>query len=168
MRIGTDTVTHIRKLQLTDKESIHAILKATNVFSDKEVEVAMELVDEFLNDPTQKDYDLYVSVDEHDAALGYICFGPVALTNGTFDLYWIAVKPSCHHRGIGKELLLYTEEVIWSRDGQLIVLETSSQPKYENTRRFYIRNGYKEVARISNYYNMDDDLVIYGKYMSHN
>jgi hypothetical protein len=47
-----------------------------------------------------------------------------------------------------------------------VVAETSSQPKYENTRRFYLKCDYLEVARIRDYYKPGDDLVVYGKYLS--
>jgi hypothetical protein len=47
----------------------------------------------------------------------------------------------------------------------LVVAETSSQPKYEKTRRFYLTRGYAELARIRDYYRRGDDLVVYGKYL---
>ena len=41
---------------------------------------------------------------EGDAVLGYYCIGPTPATEGTFDLYWIAVEPSLHGRGVGSAL----------------------------------------------------------------
>ena len=68
--------------------------------------------------------------------------------------------------GIGKQLLVHAEETIRKRSGNLVVAETSSQPKYDNTRKFYLHNAYAEMARLKDYYKPDDDLVIYGKYLS--
>ena len=52
------------------------------------------------------------------------------------------------------------------RGGRLIIAETSSKPSYDGTNRFYVRNSYCEMARIRNYYEKGDDLVVYGKYFS--
>jgi hypothetical protein len=56
--------------------------------------------------------------------------------------------------------------MVKSQGGRLIIAETSSRPKYEKTRKFYLSNKYEELARIKDYYQIDDDLVIYGKYVS--
>ena len=105
-------------------------------------------------------------MDGSGEIIGYYCVGPTPLTRGTYDLYWIAVKPSLHGSGIGKQLLHHAEEWVMAQEGRLIVAETSSQPKYESTRMFYIKNEYREVARVRDYYTVGDDLVIYGKYVS--
>ena len=156
----------IRKLQQEDKEQIRTILEGTVVFTKEEIDVAVELMEIFLEDQDQHDYDMYTAVEQENDVLGFVCMGATPLTEGTFDLYWIAVKSSHHHRGIGKQLLEHAEGVVRSNGGRLLIAETSSQPKYDNTRSFYIKNHYQEVARIKNYYKQDDDLVIYGKYLS--
>ena len=68
---------------------------------------------------------------------------------------------------IGKTLLKHSEELVKSRGATLMIAETSSKPSYDNTNRFYLRNAYREVARIRNYYAEGDDLVVYGKYFSY-
>lgn len=153
----------IRKLQYGDREQIRQFIIETEVFTYAEISVAMELIDTFLNSQKQTDYDCYSAV-EGDEVLGYICLGPTPVTNGTFDLYWIVVKPSEHGSGVGKNLMKYAEDVVKQNQGRLLIAETSSQPKYEKTREFYIRVGYTELARIKDYYKVGDDLVMYGKY----
>jgi ribosomal protein S18 acetylase RimI-like enzyme len=74
------------------------------------------------------------------------------------------VHPRLHKKRIGHELLDHCEGQVKMMGGKLLVVETSSQPKYETTRRFYLRHQYIEAARIKNYYAQDDDLVIYSKY----
>ena len=156
----------IRQLQPTDKYPIRIILEETSVFTKEEIQVALELIDTALNNPFQNDYMIYSGVSQDGNVLGYYCVGPTPLTIGTYDLYWIAVKPSIHNNGIGKQLLDHAESLVGARGGHLVVAETSSQPKYESTRKFYSRAGYKELARIKDYYKKDDDLVVYGKYVS--
>jgi len=155
----------IRPLRAEDRPTLVEIIRKTGVFTDDEVDVAMELIDIVLTQPGQKDYQIY-SAEENSKVLGYYCIGPTPMTVGTFDLYWIAVDPSIHNKGVGKQLLRHCENLIREQSGRLIIAETSSQEKYYNTRQFYIHNDYSEVARIKDYYKADDDLVIYGKYVS--
>jgi ribosomal protein S18 acetylase RimI-like enzyme len=153
----------IRKLQYGDREQIRQFIMDTEVFTYAEISVAMELIDTFLNNPKQIDYDCYSAVEENEVR-GYICLGPTPVTDGTYDLYWIVVKPSEHGSGVGKSLMKFAEDVVKQNQGRLLIAETSSQPKYQKTRDFYTRVGYTELARIKDYYKVSDDLVIYGKY----
>jgi GNAT superfamily N-acetyltransferase len=162
-RLGRRTM--VRRLRAEDREPLHRILRATGVFTDDEVEIALELIDAALNRPEQKDYIIY-TYEDASGVQGYYCVGPTPATASTFDLYWIAVNPDVHGRGVGSVLQAHAEELIRSRGGQLIIAETSSQPRYENTRMFYLKRGYAEVARIRDYYRGGDDLVVYGKYLS--
>lgn len=157
----------IRPLKQDDVSPLTDILHRTGVFTPDEVGVAVELMNIYLNQPRQRDYELYTALTGNMCA-GYTCFGPTPLTTGTFDLYWIAVDPNQHNKGIGKSLLRHAEEVLIGRGGRLIVAETSSQPKYKGTRMFYDHSGYRELARIRDYYKPGDDLVVYGRYISHN
>ena len=102
----------IRKLQNNDREQIYSLLVATNNFTADEVKVAMELVDIYLNNPSQEDYLLFVDVDDSDKVNGYVCIGPRPLTTGTYDLYWIAVNPTCQARGIGSALISFIEDYL--------------------------------------------------------
>ncbi|HTX20226.1 MAG TPA: GNAT family N-acetyltransferase [Bacteroidota bacterium] len=153
----------IRPLRREDREPIERLLRETDVFSEEEIGVAMELVGVYLDDPNQKDYELFSSVDDGGVLSGYVCLGPTPATQGTFDLYWIAVTPSEQARGVGTKLLGFVEGLLRSRGGRLLVAETSSTPKYDKTRAFYEKKGFAQNARIKDYYKPGDDLVIYGK-----
>ncbi len=161
---GTDT-TVVRPLKREDRSDIHVLLEETGVFTQDEVSIALELIDAVLDKPGQRDYIIYSCVSEGEV-VGYYCIGPTPATASTFDLYWIAVKPSAQGRGIGGTLNAHAETLVQSMGGRLLIAETSSQPKYLNTRKFYINHGYTELARIAHYYRPGDDLVVYGKYLS--
>lgn len=154
----------IRPLQHEDREPIHRLLLETDVFTREEIEIALELMDIALNRPEQTDYIVYTYEDAGQVT-GYYCIGPTPATESTYDLYWIATKPSEHGKGIGTSLDEHATELIRSRGGRLVIAETSSRPKYEQTRRFYLARGYAELARIRDYYRSGDDLVVYGKYL---
>ncbi|MGH2566704.1 MAG: GNAT family N-acetyltransferase [Bacteroidota bacterium] len=155
----------IRSFQKEDIQPLIEILRATGAFRPEEIEVAVELMNIVVEEPQQQDYIMYTAVDEAGVVRGYYCVGPTAMTLGTFDLYWIAVDPATQRKHIGTELLKHCHALVQSQQGRLIVVETSSQPKYDPTRLFYVRNGYSEEARIKDYYAAGDDLVIYTKHL---
>lgn len=155
----------IRKFVAQDLEAVKDILLKAEVFSREEIEVAFEVIDVYLSNPKQRDYELYASVDEINSVVGYLCIGSTPITKGTFDLYWIAVRPDSVRKGVGRELLKFAENLVRSKNGRLLVAETSSQPRYEEARKFYMANGFELVAKIKDYYDVNDDLLIYGKYL---
>lgn len=154
----------IRPLGREDRGPLRDLVVATGVFTEDEVEIALELIDAVLDDPAQKDYIIRV-YEEGGKAAGYYCVGPTPATEGTFDLYWVAVDPALHGRGIGRALDDHACALIRGMSGRLVIAETSSLPRYGPTREFYRRRGYTEIARITDYYRPGDDLVVYGKYL---
>lgn len=155
----------IRPLRREDKEPINNLLRATDVFSDEEIDVAIELIQISLEDENQKDYEIFSYVNSEGQVTGYVCFGPTPATQGTYDLYWVAVSPSEHGKGIGSQLLQFAEEHVRAKGARFLIAETSSTPKYEKTRTFYERKGFAKVAHVKEYYKPGDDLIIFGKYL---
>jgi GNAT superfamily N-acetyltransferase len=153
----------IRLLSREDRGPLRDLVVATGVFTEEEVEIALELIDAVLGVPEQTDYIIRVCEEEGKVA-GYYCVGPTPATEGTFDLYWVAVDPALHGKGIGRALDDHACELIRGMSGRLIIAETSSLPRYSKTRDFYVRRGYTEIAKIADYYRPGDDLVVYGKY----
>ena len=149
-----------------DSEAVLSLVRATGMFTPAEISVAQELVEIYLGQPQQTDYLLVVVENDAGRVVGYMAYGPTPLSEGVYDLYWMAVAPGQQGRGHGKELVRWLEEKVRDERGRLILIETSSQPKYEGTRRFYISLGYQEVSRIRDYYKPGDDRITYAKYFS--
>lgn len=155
----------IRSLQKEDRDKIEQMLRDTNNFNENEITVAMELVDIYLNNSNQKDYEIFVDTEQDGFINGYVCIGQRPLTRSTYDLYWIAVNPSVQSKGIGTKLIKYIEDHIKKKNGSLILIETSGKPSYEKERRFYEKNNYNKIAEIKDFYDKGDSLVIYCKYI---
>ena len=153
----------LRPLTRTDRDRLINLLHATGVFTREEIDIARELIDVVLDQPHQQDYVVTVFEEEGRVA-GYYCLGPTPGTDGTFDLYWIAVDPALQGKGLGAMLDRHAEAYVRSRHGRLIIAETSSTSRYDRTRAFYAHRGYTEVSRIRDYYRPGDDLVVFGKY----
>jgi ribosomal protein S18 acetylase RimI-like enzyme len=155
----------IRPMRPQDKEPVLAIIRTTEMFTPGEVEVAEELIDAYLDEPEQQDYRIVVVEDDRHGIAGYMTWGPTPLAQDVYDLYWMAVSPAAQGRGHGKALVRWLEDEVRRLKGRMIIIETSSQPRYHPTRQFYINLDYREVARIPDYYKPGDDRVIYTKYL---
>jgi len=153
----------IRPLISKDRDRLRRMVIETGVFTDEEVGVAMELIDIVLGNESQKDYRILCAVDDQDQPLGYVCYGPVPMTQGAFDLYWIVIDPGVQGRKIGSILLDYLEEQVRGLKGRMILADTSSIPSYEKAQGFYLKRGFKEAARISDYYWEGNDRITYCK-----
>jgi ribosomal protein S18 acetylase RimI-like enzyme len=154
----------IRKLRPEDREQIQNIVSSIDIFSAEEKDVALELIDEAIAKSQQEYYNVFV-YEEEGKVLGYHCTGKRALTDGVFDMYWIVVDPHTQNKGIGKKLLEHVENFAKERNGRWILAETSSRENYTPTRNFYLRNNYSILTEIRDFYSMNDNLVIFGKYI---
>jgi ribosomal protein S18 acetylase RimI-like enzyme len=96
-------------------------------------------------------------------AQGYACFGPHPLTQGTYDLYWIAVDPALQGHGVGCALLSRAEAEVRARGGRLILVETSTTADYAPARRLYATCDFRLEATIHDFYAPGDDLLIFAK-----
>jgi ribosomal protein S18 acetylase RimI-like enzyme len=151
----------LRELRPGDRGSIERILRATGMFTEEEVAVALELVDDGLG-PAAGGYRFIVSEQDGEVA-GYACFGLCPMTDRTWDLYWIAIDPPRHGRGHGVALVRGVEDAVRAEGARLLLVETAGKPEYAPTRAFYDRIGYPEGARIRDFYRDGDDKVIYVK-----
>lgn len=152
----------IRPMITEDKPYIMHILEDTPEFNLSEVALADEVVDAYLTDPVDSGY--FVLVAEIDLKIaGYVCYGPTPITEGTWDIYWIAVNRDIQGRGVGRRLMREAEAKIKQAEGRLILVETSSKPGYEKTNAFYQHIGYSESCRIKDFYAIGDDQIVYEK-----
>jgi ribosomal protein S18 acetylase RimI-like enzyme len=158
----------IRLLEPRDRFPIEKMVVSSGKFNDVEIATALELVEEALEDGEESGYLFAVLEDgnDHGAVLGYACYGPVPLTLGVYDLYWIVVDPAYQGKKLGRHLIKHVEEDVLNRGGRMILIETSSQETYGDTVRFYEHSGYHLAARISNFYRIGDDKLIFQKELS--
>ncbi len=146
-----------------DRPAVAGIIEAVGNFSQPEIAVALELIDIYLADSSQKDYRVDVALAGDGRVCGYTCWGPTPLTRGTYDLYWIATDPRVQGQGFGRLLVGHVEAAVRASGGRLLVVETSSKESYGNTVRFYRRLAYEEASRIRDFYDVGDDKLVFVK-----
>jgi ribosomal protein S18 acetylase RimI-like enzyme len=151
----------IRPLGAPDRPQLAALLSHIETFTPDEVSCALELIDAALQQ-SNSDYQILVAVREAKV-VGYCCYGPTPMTQGTFDLYWIASDPQVRGQGVGAALISGMEGDIRRRKGRLIRVETSAMEAYGPTRGFYASMQYKEESRFRDFYKPGEDLIVLAK-----
>jgi GNAT superfamily N-acetyltransferase len=155
----------VRPMTVEDKSAIMKMLRNMPEFKPSEADIAEEVLDSYLHDPVGSGYHVFIA--EADSLIaGYICYGPTPLTEGTWDIYWLAVTPNQQSQGIGKALLTFAEGNIKKTIGRLAIIETSSKPEYEATRQFYRTQGYELACCIADFYAPGDDKLVFQKRLS--
>jgi GNAT superfamily N-acetyltransferase len=150
-----------------DKQNIRNILDSSGFFYDFEIDVAVELLEEYLKAGAASGY-IFIFAEVEGQAVGYTCFGLIPCTRQSYDIYWIGVHDSMRGKGIGAMLLAETEQCIREMDGNGIYLETSSREKYIPTHNFYYKCGYKLESQIRDFYDFGDDKMIFVKRLREN
>ncbi len=143
-----------------ERADIERVTLAAGNFHADELATPLELFDGYLRDPQASGYN-FLTAARDGQVVGYACYGPTALTEGTFDLYWIVADAAAHGQGVGRALFERVAHEVKQQHGRLLMIWTSSTPDYARARAFYLRMGCGFEARIKNFYRRDDDLCIY-------
>ncbi|MBN2714285.1 MAG: GNAT family N-acetyltransferase [Deltaproteobacteria bacterium] len=151
-----------QNVQAQDPLRVEELVRQTGFFSDEEIQIARELVEEHLQKGSVSGY-FFLFAESNGRLAGYSCFGPIPATAHSFDLYWIAVHPAFGKQGLGKTLQIKTEAMIAALGGQNMYAETSGREQYAPTRAFYRTCGYLEAAVLADFYATGDAKHIFVK-----
>jgi ribosomal protein S18 acetylase RimI-like enzyme len=146
----------------TDTPALLALAEATAVFKPPEIVALNEVLDDYHDSMAEFGHRCFL-FEEGGEVLGFVYHAPAAMTDRTWYLYWIAVSKQRQARGLGGKLLRFAEDDIRQQNGRLLLIETSSTPHYELTRRFYVKHGYEKGTVIEDYYADGDSMVIFRK-----
>lgn len=147
---------------LSDIAAVRQILDSTGVFHPREVAVAIELLEDNLTKKEQSEYS-FIFADSDGTAIGYICYGPITMTEAGYDLYWIAVRKDVQRTGAAGLLIEEAQRRIIDGGGKFVYIETSTKDIYEPAREFYIKHGYIAVATVPHYYAENDNKAVFMK-----
>jgi len=85
------------------------------------------------------------ATDDDGGPVGVAYYAPERMTEGTWNLYMIAVDRSRQRQGRGAALVRHVEEALAARGARLLLVETSGVPEFEPTRDFY-RDGEDKIV----------------------
>ena len=150
------------EIEPADPGGIRCLVERTGMFHPNEVDVAEELVHEGLASGDASGYR-FVLAEHRGRLVGYVCYGPIACTQSSFDIHWIAVDPDSQGKGLGRRLAWEAERLIRKAGGTRIYVETSQSQQYTGTRAFYSINGYRAESILDHFYGPDDAKITYCK-----
>ena len=153
----------IRPINAHDKGKLFQLIRQRGTFNEKEIEVAIEVIEDTLAFPEKKEYYTFCAVDNNGDIAGFICFGPIPMTDRCYDLYWIAVDEKFSRNGIGKKLLKTMEDFVVNEKARRIYIDTSSTAAYTAARTFYENHGFRLVTILQDFYRLGDDKIIFMK-----
>jgi GNAT superfamily N-acetyltransferase len=155
----------IRALLPADTPLLLQLTEGTGVFKPMEIQALREVLDDY-HATNQREGHRAAGLDEGGELVGFIYYAPAAMTDRAWNLWWIVVAKARQAAGVGSALLAHAEEEVRRERGRVLFVETSSLPSYEPTRRFYLKHGYAEAARLADYYAASDDLLFFRKDMT--
>jgi ribosomal protein S18 acetylase RimI-like enzyme len=154
----------LRPARTDDTPALIDLAIATELFLPEEAAFLGGMLADFHAGRAGSDHRVQIWADDPPAQpAGVVYFGPNALGDRTWDLIWISVAPDRQGQGIGGELIRFTEAHIREAGGRMLLIETSSLPRFAATHAFYGKHGYTKVARIPDFYADGDSKVIFAK-----
>jgi ribosomal protein S18 acetylase RimI-like enzyme len=162
--LSTSTSSKLRPATGDDMGAILEVVVASTLFPADEVGALREAIAGVLEGKQRSDHQIAVWVDEPSGPpAGVVYVGSDPMADRKWDLWMIAVHSARQGQGIGGELLRYAEARARAGGARLLLVETSSLPKFDSTRTFYLQHGYREVARIPDFYADGDSKVVFTK-----
>jgi ribosomal protein S18 acetylase RimI-like enzyme len=152
--------THVRR---QDAVAIEDLIRGIGIFSESEIAIARELVNENLAKGEEASGYYFLLADGERGIDGYACLGPVPGAHRRCELYWIAVDPDARRRGLGRRLQHAAEDLARGLDAAYLVAETSTLPAYAAARDFYLSGGFTLIAEVPDWHDDGDGMAIFRK-----
>lgn len=151
----------IRPTTQNDTEGLIALAETLGLFPPDDLALLRQMLVKAL--AKSGDTQPFWLTDDDNGPVGVAYCEPERMTSGTWNLQLIAILPDRQRQGRGSKLLNAVEQAIISRQGRMLLVETSGLPDFEPTRQFYRKCGYEQEARIRDFYNADDDKIVFRK-----
>ncbi len=162
----------IRPTMPDDTTALIALADATGLFQPKQLEELGEMLSDYFGGSSDSDSlrdgkaERFWITDDDNGVVGVAYCEMERMTDGTWNLQLIAIRPDRQGQGRGATLLRYVEQTLMAYGGRVLLVETSGLPDFERTRTFYRKCGYDEEARIRDFYKAGDDKIVYRKALS--
>ena len=110
--------------------------------------------------------DIWFTHVQEGIPVGVAYLAPEKMTNGTWNLYWIAVHPRHQKQGLGKAMLSHIQSWLMKKNQRILIVETAGLDQFNYVRKFYSDNGFSLEARIREFYETGIDKVVFWKSLS--
>ena len=148
----------IRPVTAQDLAALKTVIDANELFPSQMLD---EMVSGYLNHQESQEIWLTGTIDSRALAVAYCA--PEKMTEGTWNLYLIAVHPEYQGQGIGTAMIEHVEQILATQGERILLVETSGLDDFAPTRSFYQQRGYEEEARIRDFYQAGEDKIVLRK-----
>ncbi|WKN41168.1 GNAT family N-acetyltransferase [Tunicatimonas pelagia] len=148
----------IRNISPADVPGLKAVIDSSELFPS---ELLDDMIADYFNTPSSE--DIWLTKDEENTPVAVAYCAPEKMTEGTYNLYLIAVRKEYQGKGIGAEMMRYIEEHLRTNGHRVLIVETSGLPEFKPTRKFYDNCGYVREAIIRDFYQEGEDKVVFWK-----
>ena len=148
----------IRPTKQQDIAPLKLVLDETGLFPS---EVLPQMLSSYFSQADNQ--DIWLTCEAGGEAVGFCYCAPEALTDGTWNMLAIAVRPQMQSKGAGGALIAQLESQLREQGQRVLIVDTSSAPQFERTRTFYKNRGYSQEARIREYWAKGDDKIVFWK-----
>lgn len=152
------SMSQIRKVLPKDVEALKEVIDTSGLFPSA---LLTEMIRDYFDSPSTNDIWLTREADNRPIAIAYCA--PEKLTEGTYNLYLIAVHQNHQGKGIGAQMMSYIETLLKANGERILLVETCGLAQFELTRKFYDKCGYKREALIRDFYREGEDKVVFWK-----
>ena len=147
----------IKATTIDDIAGLKAVLDGTELFPS---EMLADMLAPALAGETQA---FWLSCHSDGEPVGLCYTAPEELTDGTWNMRALAVRPDLQGKGLGAAIVRATEEYLRERGQRILIVETSGRREFSLTRDFYAKNGYQKEARIRDFWAEGDDKIVFRK-----
>jgi ribosomal protein S18 acetylase RimI-like enzyme len=148
----------IREIEPKDLKRLKEVIDSTGLFPSSLLDDMT--IDFFTNQDTS---EIWLTKEVDNIPVAVVYCAPERMTEGTFNLYLIAIDQKFQGKGIGSEMMTYVENLLHEKGNRILIVETSSLPEFELTRKFYDNLGYTREAVIREFYQEGEDKVVFWK-----
>lgn len=150
---------NIRPIKLEDIPDLKDIIQTSGLFP---AELLDDMTSDYFNNPGETT-DIWLTLTVDGKPIGIAYCAPERLTDGTYNLYLIAIHSTQQGKGLGKQFLQYIESLLEVKGNRKLLVETSGLPEFHLTRKFYDQCNYQREAMIKDFYREGDDKIIFSK-----
>ncbi len=148
----------IRKVHKNDIPTLKHVIDSSELFPS---ELFDDMISGYFSDESST--DIWLTYEQHNKPVAIAYCAPEKMTEGTYNLYLIAVHKDDQGKGVGAELMRYIEQLLREQEQRILLVETSGLPEFERTRAFYDKCNYTREAVIRDFYQAGEDKVVFWK-----
>lgn len=146
-----------------DYESVYELLEKSGFFYESEINNCLQMMEETIEYDNEKSDYHWLIVEGDNNVVGFACFGKNAMTQDSWEVFWLAAAKKHKDKGIGTLILKEVERIAMGSKANRIWIQTSGKDKFIPTVKFLESKEYEKVASLPDFYAKGDPKIIFNK-----